>query len=135
MAPVGCAACASCAPGGITGRGMLPLFPAVPRSTSCCNAGLSSPSTSRRCIATRSCKGKSVKNNEPGPHSPLWLKPGAPSADQVEAEAKAARLGEIMRTRLSASDGPAFARLLNAEFLKLGLPFRIARKGGPPPRR
>jgi hypothetical protein len=76
-----------------------------------------------------------VKTNDQGPHSPLWLKPEAPSADQVAAEAKAVELGAIMRDLLSGPNGPALAALMNAEFARRGCLFRLARKGGPPPRR
>jgi len=71
----------------------------------------------------------------PTPFNPMWLKPDEPSADQAEAEARAAELGAIMRDLLSGPDGPAMAALMNAEFARRGCLFRIARKGGPPPRR
>lgn len=47
-----------------------------------------------------------MKNSAPTAHSPFWSKPEAPSADQVEAEAKAAELGEILRNLVSGPDGP-----------------------------
>jgi hypothetical protein len=76
-----------------------------------------------------------MKNSEQGPHSPLWTKPEPPTADQLDAEARAAELGEIMRARLSAPDGPAFAALLNAEFARRGCLYRVHRKTGVRPRR
>ena len=76
-----------------------------------------------------------MSSNTPPPDSPLWVKPEAPSARQIEAETRAAELGAIMRDLLSGPDGPAMAALMNAEFARRGCLFRIARRGGPLPRR
>jgi hypothetical protein len=69
------------------------------------------------------------------PDSPLWVKPEAPSAEQVEAEARAVEIGALMRDLLSGPNGPAMAALMNAEFARRGCPFRVHRKTGAPPRR
>lgn len=75
-----------------------------------------------------------MKNGPPTAHSPFWSPPEERSAEQIAAETKAAELGALMRDWLAGPHGPEFQALLNAEFLRVGLPFRIARKGGPPPR-
>ena len=71
------------------------------------------------------------------PYSPMWAKPEAPSARQIEAETKAAELGEIMRDLLSGPNGPAMAALMNAEFARRGCLYRdrSEKASGPPPRR
>lgn len=76
-----------------------------------------------------------MKGSAPTAHSPFWSKPEAPSADQIEAEAKAAELGAIMRDLLMQPNGPALAALMNAEFARRGCQYRIHRKTGVPPRR
>lgn len=76
-----------------------------------------------------------MKNGPPTAHSPMWAKPEPPSAEQIEAEAKATELGEILRNLVSGPDGPAMVALINAEFARRQFGWRLARKGGPPPRR
>ena len=69
------------------------------------------------------------------PHSPFWAKPEAPSAEQVEAEARAAELGSPDEGLALGPDGPARVALLNAEFVRRGCQYRVQRNTGAPPRR